>query len=155
MGLGTTADMANRPHGIHQSQVLAVLRDVVIGDDHLRDDIQEGEMKTEKKPARKKYRHGAVYHRTPSGRYTEIGYDWTGFPMDGIWLVQNGCNNMACLIGSKERVPIFALNYRVHEQELCKRIQDSMKRGGLSLMDEARLACDFFSEIAEKQKVKK
>lgn len=107
------------------------------------------------KKSKKKYRPGAVYSRTPSGRYTEIGYGWTGFPMDGIWLVQNGKTNTSCLIGLKEKVPIFALNYRQHELALCQHIQAKFKEGNLSLMDESRLACDFFSEIAEKQVVKK
>lgn len=107
------------------------------------------------KKSKKKYRPGAVYHRMPSGRYVEIGYDFTGFPMDGIWLVQNGKTNMSCLISLTDKVPIFALNYRKHELALCQKIQERMNKGGLSLMDEARLACDFFSEIAEKQEMKR
>jgi len=76
-----------------------------------------------------------------------LGYQWEGFPSDGIWLVQNGMKNMACLIGLKESVPIHALAYRKHEQELCKRM---MERGkNLSWMNLARLCCDFFAEKAD------
>ena len=96
-------------------------------------------------------RENTVYHKIGK-RYIPVGYDWHGFPMDGVWLVQDGKCSMSCLIGAKERVPIFALNYRLHEQDLCKRIQERHKEAaprGLSLMDEARLCCDYFAEIAE------
>jgi hypothetical protein len=98
-----------------------------------------------KKPGR----NDEVYKKV-GGRYKPMGHEWRGFPMDGIWLVQDGKCSMSCLIGSKERVPMFALHYRVHEQELCKRLQERMNKP-LSLIDEARLCCDFFAEIAEKQ----
>jgi hypothetical protein len=107
--------------------------------------------KTSAKKAAKKYRPDEVYRRTPSGKYIALGYQWNGFPMDGIWLVQNGRCNMTCIIGLNERVPIFALNYRKHELALCQHIQANFKEGRLSLMDEARLCCDYFAEIAAKQ----
>lgn len=106
-----------------------------------------------KVPAKKKKecRPDEVFRRTPSGKYHPIGYEFTGFPMDGIWLVQNGKTNMSCLIGLADKVPIFALNYRKHELALCQHIQAKFKEGNLSLMDEARLCCDFFAEIAAAQ----
>jgi len=107
--------------------------------------------KTPAKKAAKKYRPDEVFRRTPSGKYHPIKYQGSGFLMDGIWLVQNGKCNMSCLISLKEKVPIFALNYRQHELALCQHIQAKFKEGRLSLMDEARLACDFFAEIAAKQ----
>lgn len=108
------------------------------------------------KTEKKKYREGAVYHRTPSGRYVDIGFSWNGFASDGIWLVQDGKSNMTCLIGSKESVPIFALNYRLHQNDLCSKIQSVIKakNGRISLMDEAVVACDYFAVVAEKLKLK-
>lgn len=102
---------------------------------------------------KKKYRDDEVFSRTKSGRYVALGYQWRGFPTDGIWLVQNGKSNMACLISLKEQVPIMAMNYRVHAQPLCEAIQKSHKDhpGGLSLYDEAKLACDYFAGVAAAQ----
>ena len=87
-------------------------------------------------------------------RYYPIGIEWSGFPMDGIWLVQNGKVNMACLISLEEKVPIFALNYRVHEQGIVDAVQKHEKKvgHGLSLYDTARIACDYFAHVAAKQK---
>ena len=94
----------------------------------------------------KNTRENEVYKKV-GRRYIPMGYMWEGFPSDGIWLVQNGMKNMACLIGLKESVPIHALAYRKHEQELCKRM---MERGkNLSWMNLARLCCDFFAEKAD------
>ena len=115
--------------------------------------LKGGEGGKELKPTEPKTKpdKDAVYIKV-GGRYKPLGHQWRGFPTDGIWLVQDGKCNMSCLIGIKEQVPIFALNYRLHEQDLCQLIQESLKNGGLSLMDEARLCCDYFAEIAEKQK---
>ena len=104
------------------------------------------------KRSAREYRTDAVYQRTESGKYVEIGYQWRGFPMDGIWLVQNGKTNMICLISLTDRVPVFALNYRQHELALCQHIQAKFKEGRLSLMDEARLCCDYFAHVAAKQR---
>ena len=77
-------------------------------------------------------------------RYVKLGYQFAGFPADGIWLVQNGRNSQSCLIGLKESVPVYALNYRLHEQELCQLLQDYDKRH-MSYMDKARGICDFIA----------
>jgi hypothetical protein len=101
----------------------------------------------------KEYRPDALYRRTKNGRYIEIGYQWDGFPMDGIWLVQDGKRKASCFIGLKESVPIFALNYRQHEQGIVDRIRARQKEAhsGLSLYDMARIACDYFAHAAAKQ----
>lgn len=96
-------------------------------------------------------------YRKIGKRYREYGYVWTGFPADGIWLVQDGVHSMSCLIGAKERVPIFALNYRLHEKGVLDAIQarekEAREKGphGLSLCDMVRVACDYFAHAAEKQ----
>ena len=82
-------------------------------------------------------------------RYVPIGYGFTGFPADGIWLVQDGRSNMTCLIGAKERVPMLALNYRVHKDGLCRRLAIELRDKPHSWDDIAKTACDYFAELAE------
>lgn len=90
----------------------------------------------------KNTRENEVYKKV-GRKYVPLGYQWEGFPADGIWLVQNGKKNMACLIGLKEDVPIHALEYRQYKEELCR---EMMKHSNnLSWMDLARLCCDFFA----------
>jgi hypothetical protein len=83
-------------------------------------------------------------------RYIPVGYEFTGFPSDGIWLVQDGRNSQTCLIGAKERVPVFALIYRKHVNELCSLIQAANKEKPRSLYDEMILVCDFFATMVAK-----
>jgi hypothetical protein len=101
---------------------------------------------------KKVYREDAVYKRTKSGRYIDIGHEVTGFPTDGIWLVQNGRSSMTCLIGAKERVPMFALNYRVHKDGLCRRLQMDLGKKPHSWDDISKTACDYFAELMEGKK---
>jgi hypothetical protein len=110
-------------------------------------------MKTSATKPTKKYRPDEVFRRTPSGKYRSVGYDWRGFPADGIWLVQDGRNHMTCLIGAKERVPVLALNYRIHIQGIVDKIQKREKEvnHGLSLWDMAVLACDYLAHEAAEQ----
>ena len=89
-------------------------------------------------------------YRKVGKRYVEIGMEFTGFPSDGIWLVQDGRNSQTCLIGAKERVPVFALNYRKHVNELCDLIQAAHKEKPRSLFDEMILVCDFFAKKVAK-----
>lgn len=93
-----------------------------------------------------------IYCKLPNGRYKKIGYKWEGFPADGIWLVQNGRTSARCLIGIDEKVPIFALQYRQHEQGIVDAVQNrENKKGLVSLYDIARLACDYFAHVAAAQ----
>lgn len=89
-----------------------------------------------------------IYERK-CGKYKYLGYLWTGFPADGLWWVQNGQSNMSCLIGSKEKVPIFALNYRLHEEQICNLIRVMFSGGGVSMSDISRACCDYFAKLAE------
>jgi hypothetical protein len=91
---------------------------------------------------------GRVYKKVGK-RYVEIGMEFTGFPADGIWLVQDGRHSMTCLIGQKERVPVFALNYRQYVNDLCDLSQAVKKEKPMSLYDEMVLVCDFFAQKAE------
>ncbi len=98
---------------------------------------------------KKVYREGAVYTRTKSGYYQDLGHQWLGFPADGIWLVQDNRSNMRCLIGAKESVPIYALPYRIYADELCSYLNKKFGNKPRSRMDEAVAACDFFAELVE------
>ena len=77
-------------------------------------------------------------------KYIKLGYQFTGFPADGIWYVQNGRQSMSCLIGSGERVPVHALKYRMYEKELCDLLMAPENRNK-SFMDLSGLCCDFFA----------
>ena len=85
-------------------------------------------------------------------RYIPLGYQFTGFPADGIWLVQDGRKSMTCLIGAKEAVPMLALNYRIHKDGLCRRLMMDFKDKPHSWDNIAVKACDYFAELVEGKK---
>lgn len=89
-----------------------------------------------------------ILYKKVGRKYVEAGVEFTGFPADGIWLVQDGRHSMTCLIGEKERVPVMALNYRQYANDLCELIQAAKNEKPLSLFDEMILICDFFAEKA-------
>ena len=91
-----------------------------------------------------------VYKKKPNGRYERLGYSWTGFPADGIWLVQDGRHNQRLIIGLNEAVPIHALQYRMHEDGIIEAVQKRERKvgHGLSLADIVRVACDYFAHVA-------
>ena len=85
-------------------------------------------------------------------RYIPLGYQFTGFPADGIWLVQDGRKSMTCLIGAKEAVPMLALNYRIHKDGLCRRLMMDFKDKPHSWDNIAVKACDYFAELVDGKK---
>ena len=87
-------------------------------------------------------------YRKIGKRYIQIGQEFAGFPCDGIWLVQNGKRNMSCIIRSDEKVPVHALEYRMHTKELSLRLVDRFTGKPHSWDEVARACCDYFAEVA-------
>uniref|UniRef100_A0A6M3XP96 Uncharacterized protein n=3 Tax=viral metagenome TaxID=1070528 RepID=A0A6M3XP96_9ZZZZ len=110
--------------------------------------------KTAAKLTVKKYRPDEVFRRTPSGKYHPIGYEWTGFPMDGIWQVRNGKRNNSVLLTEEEVAPLHALQYRTHRDNLLRWIQEMIRTNNdrYSLNDLATWTCDYFAEAAGEPK---
>ena len=90
-----------------------------------------------------------ILYKKVGRKYVEAGVEFTGFPADGIWLVQDGRHSMTCLIGAREQVPVFALNYRQYANDLCELMIAAQKEKPRSLFDEMTLICDFFAEKAK------
>lgn len=89
-----------------------------------------------------------ILYKKVGRKYVEAGVEFGGFPSDGIWLVQDGRNSRTLIIGAKESVPIFALNYRQYVNDLCELMIAAHKEKPMSLFDEMILICDFFAEKA-------
>jgi hypothetical protein len=85
-------------------------------------------------------------YRKQGKKYVAMGHEFTGFPGDGIWLVQNGTKNMMCLIGLKENVPHRALEYRIHADALSSHLVETFKDKAHSWNDVAVACADFFAE---------
>ena len=86
-----------------------------------------------------------VYTKNLSGRYKEMGYEWAGFPANGIWLVKDGSSN--CLIKLSditEPMPPKTLDYLLLAEQfitemnpLPRSIADTAKEFALYLAKKA------------------
>lgn len=82
-------------------------------------------------------------------RYVPMGFEFTGFPSDGIWLVQDGTRNMICLIGAKEIVPRHALPFRIMAEKLTGHLVKKLSGKPHSWQDVATECADFFALESE------
>jgi len=81
-------------------------------------------------------------------RYVEIGHEFTGFPANGIWMVEDGRNN--CIIRIEEinhNTPLRLFNYRKHQDAILEKV---MKTSNGSMVDIVEKCCDYFAELSEK-----
>lgn len=85
-------------------------------------------------------------------RYRKLGIEFPGFPADGIWQVMDGKRGATLLISPEEILPIHALAYRTHRENLARYVQAKQKeKGAYSLYDVLTWACDYFAEVAGKE----
>ncbi len=61
-----------------------------------------------------------VYKKKPNGRYEAIGWEWTGFPADGIWLVQDGTQNCLIRLGDVCKKPKRYVELAQYKQECAR-----------------------------------
>lgn len=71
-------------------------------------------------------------------RYKELGYQWTGFPANGVWIVHDGSQSLISYIGDvPDPIPVGMLAR--HESVACRAISESLenmrKTGGISPLE--------------------
>jgi len=95
-----------------------------------------------------------VYHKNPDGTFEKVGWDWTGFPADGIWYVKDGKQNCIERIqDAKEVAPNLRYDYLGMADDLAAFMQDE-KKGAVSMYELAKIACKFFAEKGAEQRAK-
>ena len=97
-----------------------------------------------------------LYRKKDNGRYEKVGHEFTGFPANGIWVVEDG--KQSCIRQFKEPVPAMPtpalLSYLILQEELTKEIGDKWAKTPLSKSDIAKIACEFFALKAGGMKFK-
>ncbi len=79
-------------------------------------------------------------------KYVEVGYEFTGFPSNGTWLVKDGKQN--CIIpveGIPEMPSPSLVSYLQFREELQETISKALHENALSANDLSKIACDFFA----------
>lgn len=88
-------------------------------------------------------------------KYVECGYEFSGFPADGIWLVQDGRRN--CLIrlcDIKDLPKITALPYLAMTDDALKEVSQKVQGKSVSLHDIVKEVALFFAENADKKEAR-
>lgn len=79
-------------------------------------------------------------------KYQEVGYEFTGWPANGIWVVEDGKRNCIYQFGDVPEKPTPSLaSYMQFQDELMKTIVKEWDARALNARDISEIACKFFA----------
>lgn len=94
-----------------------------------------------------------LYEMTDEG-FEPVGQDWTGWPSNGIWVVEDAKQNCIYPMKNVPEMPTPQLvSYMKYKDDLISTISDEMSKNNLSIADIASIACEFFALKAGAMKV--
>lgn len=89
------------------------------------------------------------------GKFIPVGYEFTGFPTNGVWVVEDGYNNCIWPFKDAPLIPTPSLiSYMKYQTELQEYISSAWSDKQLSIRDIAALSCEFFALKAGGMKIK-
>ncbi len=85
-------------------------------------------------------------------RYKPIGHEFTGFPIDGVWLVQDGSQNCIVRMCDVPNTPHRYPELAMHETDCMVHIMNRAKEeGSYSILGLAQWAAEFYAhKLGEK-----
>jgi hypothetical protein len=94
------------------------------------------------------------FEQDEDGKFVKVGWEFTGFPTDGIWYVKDGKQNCIERIqDAKEVAPDLRYDYLGMADDLANFLTDETK-GKVSMYELAKTACEFFAKKGEDQRGK-
>jgi hypothetical protein len=79
-------------------------------------------------------------------RYKPIGHEFTGFPVDGVWLVQDGSQNCIVRLCDVPKTPRRYPEIAIYENECATYMMEKAKEEGTySILGLARWAAEFYA----------
>ncbi len=79
-------------------------------------------------------------------RYKSIGHEFTGFPVDGIWLVQDGSQNCIVRLCDVPTTPHRYPELAMHENDCMVYLMERAKeKGTYSILGLAQWAAEFYA----------
>ena len=85
-------------------------------------------------------------YRKKGRRYYPVGYEFSGFPCNGIWLVKDGRNTCMLLLDEIDRpCPVDRLNYRI----LAERFLNEELKAPASIASALSQFADYLADHAE------
>ena len=87
-----------------------------------------------------------LYKRLPSGKFEQVGYDWTGWPSNGMWLVQDAKQQLLVKLDDVPTAPPYLPALKSKSDECSGYIMDNLPER-YSKRDVADLAAEFYSTL--------
>ena len=87
-------------------------------------------------------------YRKVDGKFEKVGYDFEGFPSNGVWLVKDGSQNLIEKLGDipdASRMPKTLPITASKVDECCQFICDNKNGKGYSFQEVAKLAAEFYA----------
>lgn len=95
-----------------------------------------------------------MYKKNDNGNYELVGQEFSGWPSNGIWIVEDGKNNCIYKFDNVSEKPTPSLvSYMQYADELQEVISNEWSSKSLSVHDIARISCKFFALKAGGMKV--
>jgi len=89
-----------------------------------------------------------VYKKV-NGRYEEMGMEWSGFPLNGVWLVKDGSQNCIMFMDEIGKRSFPFINSMKHFDSIIDRIMD---KNAMSISDAVKETLEYISENIEHEK---
>ena len=87
-----------------------------------------------------------VFYEKIGRKYQEVGYEFSGWPANGIWVVEDGKRNCIYQFGDVPEKPTPSLaSYMQFQDELMKTIVKEWDTRALNARDISEIACKFFA----------
>ena len=87
-----------------------------------------------------------LYTKNDKGEFELVGVEFTGFPSNGVWIVEDGKQNCIYPFENTPEKPTPSLvSYMQYQDELQAFIWAKWKDKALSVNDVSRLSCEFFA----------
>jgi len=94
------------------------------------------------------------YEKDADGNLIEAGWEFRGFPADGIWYVRDGKQNLIEYIQPARKVaPDLRYDYLAMADDLAAELQNVLNGRNASLREVAAIACEFFSTKGQAQAI--
>lgn len=87
-------------------------------------------------------------------RYKKVGIEFSGFPCDGVWLVEDGRNSLIMKVGDLIEPMPYAAMMR-YSDDACKAYRELVDKGPFSPNDVVEVVCKAIALAREKQRMKK
>lgn len=96
------------------------------------------------------------YYQKKGNKYVPAGHEFTGWPANGIWIVEDAKQSLMRKLKDPSETPdVLLVDYLTHQEQLTNHFLDcidkSPEKRGLSLRDMAEEACVYFAEMAMKK----